>query len=328
MTRRYSKHPPRGNFCGSCGRRIDGVQRFCGNCGADISPIDTPAKSGFSLHPVAVVVLAFVGLLIIGGIGQAINGDDSQPAQVRQAGSISVTPTQVALLDQAVTPGPSPEPTPPPPEPKALDPVLFLVNMDPMPCYQDADPAAKLVARHKIGVVQLVDTEFDSPTGYYYRESTHQCWNRVSGLPFKTFSTKDEAEAFAKTIRLPVVGQTVTLPSDGWKLTVVSVQKERTARTALNGTTAALGIYLRITIMMENTAKEAHTLGANRFQLTDSEGRKYDVYVYLPEVGSRINPSLAGTGEIWFDVPPNAEDVLLTSLGGFKVSLGNVASIR
>jgi hypothetical protein len=49
--------------------------------------------------------------------------------------------------------------------------------------------------------------------------------------------------------------------------------------------------------------------------------------VHQAEVGSRINPGLQGSGKILFDVPPDATGLVLESLGGYRLRIGDMASL-
>ncbi len=130
----------------------------------------------------------------------------------------------------------------------------------------------------------------------------------------------------------PGIGQSVTLQKDGWTLTVTSVSKTPTTM-FLFQTKTALGVYVVVRLTMENTSKQAQSLGGDRFTILDEQGRTFPYYIDgtigygQQELGSKINPGLKAPATILFDVPTNATGLILTSLGGFKVALGNVADI-
>jgi len=133
--------------------------------------------------------------------------------------------------------------------------------------------------------------------------------------------------------QLPPLGVPVELREDGWILTVTGVSLRKTIDTYL-GLKTALGVYLVIDFKMENISNKTQSLCGDRFTIYDDRGRKYPYYldgtvgVDALELCSRINAGLSAPARIVFDVPPDATGLIFTSLGGFKVRLGNVANIQ
>jgi hypothetical protein len=202
----------------------------------------------------------------------------------------------------------------------------FAVNTGVVGCHESPSSQAQVVTLLPKWTIQAMDLFMHQPNERWHRDVDRHCWTRTNPGPVRIFSSLAEAERFVTATRPPRVGQPVRLEKDGWVLTVTEVTKQPTVR-VLFETKRALGVYVRVVIRMENIGKEAHALGSNRFTLVDDRGRKFQVYVYVPEIGSRINPGLAATGALWFDVPPDATGLMLESLGGFRVELPDVADI-
>ena len=141
---------------------------------------------------------------------------------------------------------------------------------------------------------------------------------------------QSDSEALAPAV---AIGEVATAEHDGWRITLISVKRVASVN-VLGKTKTPLGVYLAVEVQIENTAKERQALGGNRFKLVDSLGRNYTWYEAgtdgygKKELGSRINPGLRAPAVILFDVPPDATALVLRSVGGVRIAIGDVASIR
>lgn len=89
----------------------------------------------------------------------------------------------------------------------------------------------------------------------------------------------------------------------------------------------AQGIFKVVTLKVENTGKETRTIDSSMIKLSDSQGRTFErsidgqtakglaqgqVDLFLQQV----QPSLSITGEIVFDIPKDAQGLVLEVRGG------------
>lgn len=102
------------------------------------------------------------------------------------------------------------------------------------------------------------------------------------------------------------------------------------------------GIFVVITLSMENVGKESEYISSSQFGLIDNQDRKYDVsteaIIYLGSMGfdalifDKLGPGLKTEGSIIFDVPSDDKGLKLKISGGlFKgsktVEIGDVSSL-
>ncbi len=125
------------------------------------------------------------------------------------------------------------------------------------------------------------------------------------------------------------IGEPLTLPKNGWVITVTGVRASPTVP-GLFEMKRAPGVYLIVDLTLANTSKEAHTLGGDRFTLGDSQGRRFPYYregtsgIGQKELGARINPGLTGPASIVFDVPKDATGLYRETVGKGRISLGDM----
>ncbi|CAN5324953.1 hypothetical protein BH23CHL1_BH23CHL1_26320 [soil metagenome] len=153
----------------------------------------------------------------------------------------------------------------------------------------------------------------------------------VSTTP-ESLVTDEPAVSTEAAEEMATIGETIALIDDGWNLTVTDVRKTSSTE-FLFDEKRALGVYVIVDLMMENTGNEKHALSGQRFTLVDDRGRTYEWYgegsigYGMQELGSDINPGLSAPATILFDVPTDATGLVLQSLGEFEVALGNVQDI-
>ena len=150
----------------------------------------------------------------------------------------------------------------------------------------------------------------------------------LSSLACDELPDESPSEASATAV---AIGEPADAASDGWTLRVTDVS--RVPSIEVNGQTKhALGVYLAVSVSMENTSTKQQALGGNRFKLADDEGRNYTWYeagtnAYgKQELGSRINPGLTAPAVIIFDVPADATGLVLRGIGGIRIALGDAAA--
>ncbi|HXI18104.1 MAG TPA: DUF4352 domain-containing protein [Chloroflexota bacterium] len=130
---------------------------------------------------------------------------------------------------------------------------------------------------------------------------------------------------------LPTVGEPLRLPKDNWTITVTNVRTSSTVKGVTKTTQTALGVYVLVDVKMENSGKDARELGGNRFTLKDDKGRTFKYFSDgtigngQGTVGAKINPGLSGDGTIVFDVPTDATGLILETVSGGKIAIGNAA---
>lgn len=130
---------------------------------------------------------------------------------------------------------------------------------------------------------------------------------------------------------IPGIGESLRLDKDGWVITVTGTHTAPTVKGVFGDIKTALGVYLIVDITMENIGKEAHALGGDRFTVIDSQGRKFPYYSDgsigngRKQLGDKVNPGLSGAGTMVFDVPKDATGLVIETLGGKRITLGDVA---
>jgi hypothetical protein len=97
----------------------------------------------------------------------------------------------------------------------------------------------------------------------------------------------------------------------------------------------AQGVFKVITLKIENTGKETKTIDSSMIKLRDSQGRTFErsidgqtakglaqgqVDLFLQQV----QPSLSVTGEIVFDIPKDAEGLVLEVKGGLFATAAEI----
>lgn len=97
----------------------------------------------------------------------------------------------------------------------------------------------------------------------------------------------------------------------------------------------ATGIYVLVTMTIENIGKESSTMSSNDVKIIDSEGRTFEsdtqAWAALEDniLLKQIQPGLPVTGETVFDVPKGIDATLQVTDGGWttepvNISLGTV----
>lgn len=97
----------------------------------------------------------------------------------------------------------------------------------------------------------------------------------------------------------------------------------------------AQGVFKIVTLKIENTGKETKTIDSSMIKLRDSQGRTFErsidgqtakglaqgqVDLFLQQV----QPSLSVTGEIVFDIPKDAEGLVLEVRGGLFATAAEI----
>ena len=129
------------------------------------------------------------------------------------------------------------------------------------------------------------------------------------------------------------VGDRVTVGDRAYTITTVKTtpsvgDNEYTKKTAT-------GVYVLVTMTIENTGKESATMSTNDVKIIDSEGRTFEsdtqAWAALEDniLLKQIQPGLPVTGETVFDVPKGIDATLQVTDGGWttepvNISLGTV----
>lgn len=111
---------------------------------------------------------------------------------VRMIAVLVVLPCAVIAASAAAIAQPAGEPVAGP---------TFVVNTLPIGCHVSPDASAAILVRYRPGRVQAMDLVARTADGVWQREVDRQCWTRTAPGPVATFSTLDEAEAFAASLR-------------------------------------------------------------------------------------------------------------------------------
>ncbi|GAA2175403.1 hypothetical protein GCM10009846_25170 [Agrococcus versicolor] len=118
----------------------------------------------------------------------------------------------------------------------------------------------------------------------------------------------------------PGVGQVVS--SNGWDFTVVSVGAAQEAVGAGALSTPAQGVYVPVTVTIVNTSNEAQFLSSDSVAIVDANGAEYSadtvagVYDDTAIPLGDVNPGIALTGPVYFDVPDGTTPTAVTFTGG------------
>jgi hypothetical protein len=122
------------------------------------------------------------------------------------------------------------------------------------------------------------------------------------------------------------IGDTFHAVKDGWDISATGVSVEST-RSSMGGLVqeGAKGVFLVVDVRLTNTGQKAHALGGDRFTLSDSQGRTWEVANndIAPE---SIGPGLSEDKTLDFDVPANAAGVWLKTIGDGHIALGDLVS--
>ncbi len=92
----------------------------------------------------------------------------------------------------------------------------------------------------------------------------------------------------------------------------------------------ATGIYVLVTMTIENTGKESSTMSTNDVKIIDSEGRTFEsdtqAWAALKDniLLKQIQPGLPVTGETVFDVPKGIDATLQVTDGGWTTEPVNI----
>lgn len=92
----------------------------------------------------------------------------------------------------------------------------------------------------------------------------------------------------------------------------------------------ATGIYVLVTMTIENTGKESSTMSTNDVKIIDSEGRTFEsdtqAWAALKDniLLKQIQPGLPVTGETVFDVPRGIDATLQVTDGGWTMEPVNI----
>lgn len=114
----------------------------------------------------------------------------------------------------------------------------------------------------------------------------------------------------------------------GWTLAV-----NRAHTTPTVAKQPAMGVFIAVDLVMENTGSAPQQLCGSALTLRDGQGRtfKYSAEAtddYGPQsLCAAINPGLKAQAAIIFDVPKDATGLVLEGIGGFKAILGDVAAL-
>ncbi|HXH21300.1 MAG TPA: DUF4352 domain-containing protein [Dehalococcoidia bacterium] len=129
------------------------------------------------------------------------------------------------------------------------------------------------------------------------------------------------------------IGDTYVAARDGWAITVTDAYATTSIPAGHFGKIAQ-GTFLVLIVEMENIRTEAHALGANRFKLKDDQGRSFEPSAFDEVIGrgvigsislgKNVNPGLALTGMLAFDVAPNGSGYWLQVIGGGRIEIGDV----
>ena len=92
----------------------------------------------------------------------------------------------------------------------------------------------------------------------------------------------------------------------------------------------ATGVYVLVTMTIENTGKESSTMSTNDVKIVDSEGRTFEsdtqAWAALKDniLLKQIQPGLPVTGETVFDVPKGIDATLQVTDGGWTTEPVNI----
>lgn len=95
--------------------------------------------------------------------------------------------------------------------------------------------------------------------------------------------------------------------------------------------TEATGIYILVTMTIENTGKESATMGTSDVKIVDSQGRTFEsdtnAWATLKEniLLKQIQPGLPVKGETIFDVPKGIDATLQVTDGGWTTTPVNIS---
>jgi len=124
------------------------------------------------------------------------------------------------------------------------------------------------------------------------------------------------------------IGDTFHAVKDGWDITVTAVHV-KSARSSMGGLVQeeARGVFLAVDVHLTNTGQSANALGADRFTLSDGQGRKWEAAnedIALEDIG----PGLSTEKTLYFDVPPDAAaEVWLETIGDGRISLSGLPAV-
>jgi len=124
----------------------------------------------------------------------------------------------------------------------------------------------------------------------------------------------------------PGIGGTFHAVKDGWDITVTAVRVE-SARSSMGGLVQeeARGVFLAVNVHLTNTGQKAHALGADRFTLSDGQGRQWEA-ANMDLGPEDIGPGLSEDKTLYFDIPSNAEGLWLKTIGDGHIALGDLVS--
>lgn len=105
--------------------------------------------------------------------------------------------------------------------------------------------------------------------------------------------------------------------------------------TSVLGNKTTNGQFLIVNLFVGNDDKEARTVDGSMFKLLDANGKEYESSVELDtyvneDIGfflQKINPGMNKEGKIVFEIPADAEGLVLEVSSGFGWSGGEIAYI-
>lgn len=124
------------------------------------------------------------------------------------------------------------------------------------------------------------------------------------------------------------VGDRVTVGDRAY--TITNVKTTPTVGDNEYTTKTATGIYVLVTMTIENTGKESSTMSSNDVKIVDSEGRTFEsdtqAWATLKDniLLKQIQPGLPVTGETVFDVPKGIDATLQVTDGGWTTEPVNI----
>ncbi|MBI2666324.1 DUF4190 and DUF4352 domain-containing protein [Candidatus Woesearchaeota archaeon] len=100
------------------------------------------------------------------------------------------------------------------------------------------------------------------------------------------------------------------------------------------------GKFIKVYLDVTNNAKETQQIFTPRFTIVDGQGRRYArvaddiIYIAHPlELGKQINPSVASSGAIVFEVAKDSKDLVLVIRGDWlsvsevRITLSNIGNV-
>ena len=122
------------------------------------------------------------------------------------------------------------------------------------------------------------------------------------------------------------ISDTFHAVKDGWDISATGVSVEST-RSSMGGLAqeAARGVFLVVDVHLTNTGQKAHALGADRFTLSDGQGRQWEA-ANMDLGPEDIGPGLSQDKTLYFDVPPDAAGLWLKTIGDGHIALGDLVS--